>query len=263
MPTLTNLVLQATQLLVHARDAGHPFYAFTGAGVSTDSGLPDFRSRAGLWSQYDAMAISTTAGFCENPELIWKLYVDGFDDVNPQPNTGHLALAQLEQMGLISAVVTQNVDSLHEQAGSRTVHHLHGDMQHAFCLDCEREWPIEVAKQRRRETGEVMRCTSCETPLQPSITLFEQPMPVGPWDASAEIAQSAGGVMVCGSSLAVAPAHFIPLMTVDIPRPWIVVNRGQTQMDHLVGDGDVHCSGFLSALVLACEMISEADEELS
>lgn len=264
MPTLTDQVLQTAQMLVAAREAGEPFYAFTGAGISTGSGLPDFRSPQGLWNDKEAMSASTVAGFCENPDTVWQLYVDGFDAATPVPNAGHRALAELETSGLISAIVTQNVDALHQEAGSKVVHHLHGDLSHAFCLDCERRWPMEEARQYRRSTGKVMECPDCETPLQPSLVLFDQMLPTQPWDAAAAIAQSAGGVLVAGSSLAVAPAHFIPLMTVDRPRPWVLVNYGPTEMDHMVGAGDVRiegdCSTILPAVVQLCKVLLGSDE---
>lgn len=251
-------------MLVAAYHAGEPFYAFTGAGISTGSGLPDFRSAKGLWNDQDAMAASSIAGFCERPDTIWELYVDGFDAVNPSPNAGHVAMARLQQLGLISEIVTQNVDALHEQAGSHDVHHLHGDLSQAFCLDCDRRWPLDEARVHRSATGEVMRCPDCDTPLQPSITLFDQMLPLEPWDRSEAVAKRAGGVLVAGTSLAVAPARFIPLMTVDRPRPWVVIAQSATEMDHLVGHGDVRihadCTKVLPAITQLCEILLDGDD---
>lgn len=231
-----NSINQLAQGLRAARDAGRPFYAFTGAGLSTDSGLPDFRSATGMWSDKVAEHATSVEGFDENPESVWRLFVEPVATLDLRPNAGHLALARLVEAGLISRVVTQNVDDLHEQAGVARdlVDHLHGTLERAECHDCLRAWPLMEVAQPWLAGGPLPTCEECGEPLQPSITLFGQMLPQRAWRNAERVARQSGGVLVCGTTLAVHPACDLPRATGKLGRPVAIINRGPTEMDEML-----------------------------
>jgi NAD-dependent deacetylase len=246
-----------------SKAAGRPFYAFTGAGMSTDSGLPDFRSSTGMWNDAEAEKASSQWGFDENPDRVWEMYVGPMFEATLHPNPGHEAIAQLVQMGLLSRVVTQNVDELHELAGvdESRVDHLHGDLKSAVCMDCLRGWPMSEKVEIWRQTGAVPTCEECARPLQPSLTLFGQDLPPGAWRRASQVARQAAGVLVCGSSLAVTPANELPYMTGRLGGCVAILNRGETEMDQALDPTfDFRFDGSLSHLLAD---LVQASRELS
>jgi len=121
-----------------------PCVVLTGAGISTESGIPDFRSPSGIWAEYDPMEYATIAAFRRDPSKGWEFYAPRLELLTTaEPNEGHFALAELERRGLIEAVVTQNIDGLHERAGSETVMEVHGSIRSASCLECGERAPLE------------------------------------------------------------------------------------------------------------------------
>src|SRR2546422_630813 len=133
MSDLTEEIERAAELIA----AGGPVVVFTGAGVSTESGIPDFRSPTGIWAHYDPMEYATIDAFLANPVKVWDFYGKRLDMLlEAEPNDGHRALAELEDRGWVRAVVTQNIDRLHERAGSRALVEVHGSIRTSSCLDC-------------------------------------------------------------------------------------------------------------------------------
>ena len=120
--------------------------ALTGAGVSTESGIPDFRGKNGLWSRYDPVEYGTLGAFKANPEKVWRMLAGLLDVVDAEPNSGHQALATLEQQGLLSGIITQNIDSLHQKAGSKNVVEFHGTLETFSCLACGASYDLAFVK---------------------------------------------------------------------------------------------------------------------
>ena len=141
-----------------------PCVVLTGAGISTESGIPDFRSASGIWAQYDPMEYATIDAFRRDPEKVWEFYALRLGVLaEAEPNAGHLALAELERRGLVRAIVTQNIDGLHQRAGSREVIEVHGSIRSAKCLECGTETALERPAQRCPSCDAVMRhdCEGC------------------------------------------------------------------------------------------------------
>ena len=194
---------QAAKKIRQARQA----VALTGAGISVPSGIPDFRSPGGLWSRFDPAEYCTLDAFRADPEKIWKLF--GFMGValfDKKPNAAHRTLAELETAGLLAAVVTQNIDRLHQAAGSRLVLEIHGDHFHLQCLHCQY---LSEAKREDYE-GAMPRCPRCGQPLKPNVVLFGEM--VRSLNEIQTIIASCDLLLVVGTSAQVYPAAALPAM---------------------------------------------------
>ncbi len=226
---LRSLIEQAADLLRSARYA----VALTGAGISTPSGIPDFRSpRSGLWEQVDPLEVASIYGFRRNPErfFAWirplaRLIAEA------EPNAAHLALAQLEQMGILKALITQNIDTLHLRAGSQVVYEIHGDMREATCVECFRTYPTAPFLEHFIATGQVPRCQHCGGVLKPNVILFGEALPVEAMQAAQRAARECDVMLVAGSSLAVAPASDLPLVALAHGAHLIIINYEPTFVD--------------------------------
>jgi NAD-dependent deacetylase len=200
-----------------------PCVVLTGAGISTESGIPDFRSPNGIWAQYDPMEYATIDAFRRDPEKVWEFYALRLDALaRAEPNAGHLALAELERRGLVRAVVTQNIDGLHLRAGSKDVIEVHGSIRTAACLACGAEAPLEHAMPRCPRCGEIMK---------PGVVMFGELLPEGALEGAAELARAAGLLLVVGSSLEVYPVAALPQETLAAGGTLAIVNRGSTPYD--------------------------------
>lgn len=207
--------------------------ALTGAGISTESGLPDFRSPGGLWANVDPMTIASRSALERRPEAFYEFYRHRLSKLGQaQPNAGHAALAALERAGRLHAVITQNVDGLHQAAGSRQVIELHGNLREAACTGCGAIGPISLIV-RALEAGALPRCRGCEGVLKPNVVLFEDLMPEGPWQRAVLAARACDVMLVVGSSLQVTPAAYLPQETLDRGGRLIIVNREATPYDRL------------------------------
>lgn len=186
------------------------FVVLTGAGVSTESGLPGFRSRGtGLWEQVDPMEVLSAEALEKRPELFYTTglsLLGGFSDV--EPNEAHRALAKLEEAGLLKAVITQNIDSLHQKAGSRKVIEVHGNLREATCTRCGRKFPFRYVLELVRG-GQIPPKCECGGKIRPDVVLFGDPMPPA-FDDAVEEASRSDFMLVIGSSLQVAPAAYLP-----------------------------------------------------
>jgi NAD-dependent deacetylase len=180
--------------------------ALTGAGISVESGIPDFRSPGGLWSVFEPGEYATLSCFLRDPEKAWKLYrAMGETLEGKQPNAGHRALAELEAEGHLTGVVTQNVDGLHQAAGSRTVLEIHGEHTQLHCVGCGRLDPLEPVHLK---AGPVPRCPDCDHPLKPNVVLFEEP--VRKMGEIYRLLASSDLLLVIGTSAQVVPASMFP-----------------------------------------------------
>jgi NAD-dependent deacetylase len=203
--------------------AHQPCVVLTGAGISTESGIPDFRSPGGIWTQYDPMEYATIDAFRRDPEKVWEFYALRLGVLaEAEPNVGHRALAELERRGLVQAVVTQNIDGLHQRAGSREVIEVHGSIRTAACLDCGTEIDLERPAQR---------CPRCTAIMKPGVVMFGELLPEGAMERATELARAAGLLLVVGSALEVYPVAGLPEETLSAGGALAIVNRGPTGYD--------------------------------
>jgi NAD-dependent deacetylase len=214
-----------------------PCVVLTGAGVSTESGIPDFRSRNGIWAQYDPTEYATIQAFQRDPVKVWDFYSRRLGVLQAaEPNAAHTALARLEALGYVRAIVTQNVDRLHERAGSRDVVEVHGSLRTSSCLDCGHVEGFD----RVVELLPTPRCARCGAVLKPDVVMFGELLPVAAIERASELAREAALLLVVGSSLEVHPVAALPEETLAAGGKLAIVNRGSTPYDReatLVVDG--------------------------
>jgi NAD-dependent deacetylase len=204
-----------------------PCVALTGAGVSTESGIPDFRSDTGIWAEVDPFEVASIQAFRRDPERVWSFYRERIDLLrDAKPNPAHDAIAELERKELLQAVVTQNIDLLHSRAGSRDVVEVHGSIRSAHCLGCLWSEPAD-AVLAQLETAATPSCPNCGEVLKPGVVLFGELLPAGPMERATHLARAARLVLVVGSSLEVWPVAGLPLEA----RAFAIVNRGPTALD--------------------------------
>jgi len=202
-----------------------PVVVLTGAGISTESGVPDFRSPTGIWAQFDPLEYATLGAFHADPEKVWRFYAPRIEMLTgAEPNEAHRALAELERRGLVSAVVTQNIDLLHERAGSREVIEVHGSIRTATCPQCD-------AAHELAEVAERPRCRECGAFLKPDVVFFGELLPEAAIDRAYELARAAALMLVVGSALEVYPVADLPLETLRAGGSLAIVNRGPTAHD--------------------------------
>jgi NAD-dependent protein deacetylase/lipoamidase len=237
-----------------------PCVVLTGAGISTESGIPDFRSPTGIWAEYDPIEYATIDAFRRDPVKVWEFYALRFEVLTrARPNAGHLALAELERRGLVEAVVTQNIDGLHERAGSREVIEVHGSIRTAGCLTCGERMPLADVVAALRDAP-APPCRRCGAIVKPDVVMFGELLPAGAIERAVDLAEGAGFLLVVGSSLEVYPVAGLPEATVSAGGSLAIVNRGPTPFDGLAavridgGAGDV-----LSALVEEVDSLRRDD----
>jgi NAD-dependent deacetylase len=208
-----------------------PVVALTGAGISTESGIPDFRSPTGIWAEYDPQEYATIDAFRADPIKVWRFYALRFRALTEaEPNAGHLALAELERVGLVQAVVTQNIDLLHERAGSREVVEVHGSIRTSSCPRCGARYRLDQVLPVV-EDGGVPRCAACDEVLKPDVVFFGELLPEHAIDRAFELARSARLLLVVGSGLEVWPVSTLPDETARAGGAVAIVNRGPTTFD--------------------------------
>jgi len=208
-----------------------PCVVLTGAGVSTESGIPDFRSPSGIWAKYDPMEYATIEAFRRDPVKVWEFYGKRFEALaHAEPNAAHHSLAGLEHAGLVEAIVTQNIDGLHQRAGSRDVVEVHGSIRTSSCLGCG--YSVSLAEVRvMLVDAPAPACKACGAILKPDVVMFGELLPVAAIQRATTLAQSAGLLLVVGSSLAVFPVAGLPHETLAAGGKLAVVNREPTPYD--------------------------------
>ena len=211
--------------------ANQPCVVLTGAGVSTESGIPDFRSPSGVWAQFDPREYATIHAFLADPARVWEFYKRRFAMLkDARPNAAHEALAELERRGHVEAIVTQNIDRLHRLAGSQNVVEVHGSIATCSCLDCGRSVPFDEVLAMV-ESAPAPACPDCGSILKPDVVMFGELLPVDAIARAAELARSARLLLVVGSSLAVFPVGDLPQETLDAGGKLAIVNREPTPFD--------------------------------
>ena len=208
-----------------------PCVVLTGAGVSTESGIPDFRSPTGLWATFDPLEYGSIEAFRRDPHKVWSFYKPRVAMLaEAEPNPAHLALAELERLGLVDAVVTQNIDRLHERAGSSEVVEVHGSVRTSSCRACGERYGIEQVLELLA-AADAPVCPACGEILKPDVVFFGELLPVEEIERAFELARKAGLLLVVGSALEVHPVAALPLETLSAGGELAIVNRGPTPYD--------------------------------
>lgn len=210
--------------------------AVTGAGISTPSGIPDFRSSGtGLWKKNDPMEVASLSAYKKNPAIV-------FDWLRPliigiqkaQPNAAHEALAELEKGSYVKSIITQNIDNLHQKAGSQNVIEIHGSLNTFHCPACKIVISSELSTIIKRYINEetIPICPNCESILKPDITLYEEQLPVMAWEKAHYQCLRADLVLVIGTSLEVTPVNVLPQLAFSNGAKIIINTYSQTYLDH-------------------------------
>jgi NAD-dependent deacetylase len=229
--SLEGLIERAQALLIQSRRA----IALTGAGISTPSGIPDFRSpKSGLWDNHDPMEIASIYAFKRRPQDFYGwLHPVAKMTLTAQANPAHLALAQIELHGPLEGVITQNVDMLHDKAGSKVIYEVHGHLRQVTCLRCHSVFPSETIMAEFIETGEVPYCDGCGGVLKPNVILLGEQLPFHVLQEVKRAIRTCDLMLVAGSSLTVVPAGDLPHMAVQSGARLIIVNNEPTHVDRL------------------------------
>lgn len=208
---------------------------FTGAGVSTESGIPDFRSAGGIWSQFDPddFTIQKFLRSSGTRKKMWQLLIGGGLIADAQPNQSHLAVAELEKLGKLDCVITQNIDNLHQKAGNSAekVIELHGNMRRVICLSCNKSYPPEEVAQRLKEE-EVPDCENCHGILKPDVVFFGETLPQKALTDAANYSTNCDLLIVIGSSLVVYPAAYMPIYAKNSGAKLVIINISPTSCDN-------------------------------
>ena len=199
----------------------------TGAGISQESGIPTFRGTDGLWRKYDPMQLATIDAFYNDPKLVWEWYEDRRKNIlAAKPNTGHIAIADLEKDKQV-IVLTQNIDGLHQRAGSSNVLELHGSIIRIKCTKCEFEDEIQSSFENLPP-----KCDNCGSILRPDVVWFGEALPQDVWQNAIEHASSCDVMIIAGTSLVVSPANTLPLYAKQNGAVLIEVNPEETVMSN-------------------------------
>ncbi|KJS68381.1 MAG: NAD-dependent deacetylase [Peptococcaceae bacterium BICA1-7] len=208
---------------------GHsPCFVLSGAGISTESGIPDFRSPGtGLWAQLDPVKAASLSAFRRDPAAFYDLNLKRWRAIaQADPNDAHRAVAALEREGLIVGTITQNIDSLHQKAGSRRVWEVHGHLRTCRCVECGESYPVEFLYQLYDKGENPPRCVECGETLRPDLVLFEDPMSRDYYKAEKALT-GCQLLIVAGSSLQVLPVAGLP----QYARRLVIINRDPTPWD--------------------------------
>jgi NAD-dependent deacetylase len=232
--TVTTQAERLAELLRGAKRA----VVLTGAGVSVPSGIPDFRSPGtGLWENVDPMEVAHIDAWRDDPDRFWSFYRSRFSSlVDKQPNEAHFALAELERRGLVTGVITQNVDRLHRRAGSERVIEVHGSIDYSVCMECGGKMSVE----RVLASEGTPECPSCVLPLKPDVVLFGEMLPDRAMSEAQALALEADLMVCVGSSLEVYPVAGLPAMTHGGGGRIALVTQGPTPYD---ADAEVKLAG--------------------
>ncbi|MCD4729912.1 MAG: NAD-dependent deacylase [Bacteroidales bacterium] len=207
--------------------------AFTGAGISVESGIPPFRGENGIWSKYDPSTLEL-GFFYENPKESWEvikqLFYDFFGDA--QSNIAHQVLAQMEKEGMLNCVITQNIDNLHQQAGSKVVHEFHGNSQKLLCVKCRKYYvPADINLDKLPP-----KCFNCDGLIKPDFVFFGEGIPTEAYKNSVDAASKADVVIIIGSTGEVMPAAQIPYHAKQNGATIIEVNPGVSNFTNSITD---------------------------
>ncbi|MBU1713963.1 MAG: Sir2 family NAD-dependent protein deacetylase [Proteobacteria bacterium] len=229
-------IKRAADLLERSRKV----VAFTGAGISTESGIPDFRSPGGIWEKYEPVYYQDFLESGEARRRYWLRSRATYPVLrDAEPNPTHLALVELEKMGKLDCIVTQNIDRLHHKAGNlpEKIIEIHGNSAFAVCLNCRRIYPREEIQKILEENDgiEVPHCIRCKGFLKDATISFGQPMPEEETNEAMRRARACDLMLTLGSSLVVYPAAYLPRYAHEAGAKLIIINMTATPLDHLAG----------------------------
>jgi NAD-dependent protein deacetylase/lipoamidase len=235
-----NAVSARAQYLAELIRAARSAVVLTGAGVSVPSGIPDFRTPgSGLWANVDPMEVAHIDAWRRDPDRFWSFYGDRFASlVNKRPNEAHFALAELEQRGLIRAVITQNIDRLHRLAGNERLIEVHGSIEWSVCLECGGKVAIDRVVELLGSGAP--ECVACVAPLKPDVVLFGELLPERAMAEAQALALDADLMICVGSSLEVYPVAGLPAITRGSRGRLALVTQGPTPYD---SDAEVKLEG--------------------
>ena len=234
--TQTNITDEIRQAIRTAaaliRSAGNGI-VLTGAGISTPSGIPDFRTPgSGLWSRYNPMEVASLSAFRYQPEKFFAWFHPMAKNIaQALPNPAHHALAILEKAGYLHTIITQNIDGLHQRAGSKQVLEVHGSLESLTCIGCFQKYPSETFITRYIEHCEMPTCSDCGQILKPDVILFEEQLPKQTWLKARRACHNCEIILVAGSSLEVTPVATLPHEALENDAKLIIINQSPTYLD--------------------------------
>jgi NAD-dependent deacetylase len=228
---MTEEIERLAQLIMESKKT----IVFTGAGVSTESGIPDFRGPGGVWSRYDPEDF-TIQRFLSSPaarKVLWRIFAQSGLLIEAEPNSAHYAIAELHQLGKLDCVITQNIDNLHQKAGvpEDKVFELHGNTRWAVCLSCCRRFPMLEVLQKMGEKVEVPDCPDCQGILKPDAVLFGETLPQKTLREATRRSENCDLFIVIGSTLVVYPAAYMPTYAREAGARLVIVNLTPTPLD--------------------------------
>ena len=207
---------------------------FTGAGISTESGISDFRSKGGLWQRFQPVTIQEFLASSEKRREYWIYKKEVYSQArDAKPNLGHLVMTQVEKEGKAIGVITQNIDGLHQKAGSKNVLELHGTVLEIVCLNCGESGPIEPVYKRIQAGEEVPLCRKCQGFLKPNTVSFGQMLDPNVLRKASQWAKDCDLLIAAGSTLIVEPAASFPRMAKEYGAPLVIINRDPTPLDFM------------------------------
>lgn len=206
--------------------------ALTGAGISVDSGIPDFRSEGGLWKRYDPLEHATLESFNRDPTKFWTMGRELAETIiKAKPNAAHIALAKLEAQGKLTGVITQNIDNLHQSAGNKNVIELHGNYLCAHCIECKAEYFGKKVHESVAQGEIPPKCEKCGGILKSEAILFGEALPEEPMAKAIKLCRDTNLLIVIGSSLTIYPAAFLPQLAKNAGAKIVLINLKGTNKD--------------------------------
>jgi len=213
--------------------------SLTGAGISTESGVPDFRGPSGLWKRVNP-EYATYTFFREHPDIFWEFFMDLYREFkDARPNPAHYVLAELEKRDLLKCIITQNIDGFHQMAGSKKVIELHGDLRKVSCTICKEKYSYEEVEKIIDLKGYPPVCMKCGGILKPEVVLFGEALPYDAINRAYDEAAKADLILVLGTSLFVYPAAYIPEIVKAHEGKVVIINLEKTEKDY-IGDIVIH-----------------------
>jgi len=208
--------------------------AFTGAGISAESGIPTYRGDDGIWNKYDPNKFANIDNFIRDPKYYWNFFKEVRYPVlkKAKPNKAHTALSKLEEKGKLKAVITQNIDGLHQLAGSKYVLELHGNTRRISCLECKKSYTLnEIYRQLKTELPP--KCLNCKGTLKPEVVFFGESLPLTTLEEAIKATNECDLFLAIGSSLVVQPAASLPMMAKEGRARLIIINKDSTPLDSI------------------------------
>jgi len=233
---MTHLSVEILESIQRAADSireSRYVVVLTGAGSSTPSGIPDFRSADnGLWTRFSPMEVASLTTFRYHPEKFFEwLRPLAKHMLEAEPNAGHIAFAELEDEGVVKSIITQNIDGLHQRAGSKKVLEVHGTMSTLTCINCYHQYPSDPVIEPYIREGIIPQCPDCNKILKPDVVLFEEQLPRNVWLNALDEIKNCDLLIVAGSSLVITPVASLPMTALENGAQVIIVNQSETYVD--------------------------------